>query len=105
MIHEALAHGAENARTARELAQLFDCGVRDVTQAIERERRAGKPICAATGENPGYYLASTAQELEEYCRRLQGRAREITRTRRALLKVLKQITAQQAPEKEADQIC
>ena len=56
MIAELLAEGRENARTARELATALNCRQRDITLQVEKERRAGRPICAATGETPGYYL-------------------------------------------------
>lgn len=88
MIHELLAEGREHARTAKELAAVCGCDVRAVTIQIERERREGRPICAATGENPGYFLAATDDELREYCATLQGRVLEILETRRALIKVL-----------------
>lgn len=91
MIHELLAEGRENARTGRELAQFFDCNIRDITEQVERERREGQPICAATGENPGYYLATDADELETYCNRLKGRAIELFKTRQALINTLRQI--------------
>lgn len=91
MIHELLTEGRENARTGRELAQALNCQIRDITAQIERERREGQPICAATGENPGYYLAETPEELEYYCDRLKGRAIEIFKTRQALVKVLRKV--------------
>ena len=91
MIHELLAEGRENARTGRELAQFFDCNIRDITDQVERERREGQPICAATGDNPGYYLAATPEELETYCNRLKGRAIELFKTRQALINTLRQI--------------
>lgn len=91
MIHELLAEGRENARTGRELAQLLDCNIRDITEQVERERREGKPICAATGDAPGYYLAADADELETYCNRLKGRAIELFKTRQALINTLRQI--------------
>ena len=91
MIHELLAEGRENARTGRELAGILNCNIRDITQRIEAERRDGQPICAATGENPGYYLAADADELANYCNRLKGRAIELFRTRKALIAVLRQI--------------
>lgn len=91
MIHELLAEGRENARTGRELAQLFDCSIRDITEQVERERRAGQPICAATGERPGYYLAADAAELEQYCNSLKRRAIEVFKTRQALVNVLRQL--------------
>lgn len=95
MIHELLAEGKENARTGRELAQFLDCNIRDITEQVERERREGKPICAATGEVPGYYLAADADELETYCNRLKGRAIELFKTRQVLINTLRQIRGQQ----------
>lgn len=94
MIHELLAEGRENARTSRELAEYLNCTVRDVTKQIERERRQGQPICAASGENPGYYLAADADELDRYCHRLHKRAAELYKTRGALISVLRQLQAQ-----------
>ncbi len=91
MIYELLAHGRENARTGRELATLCDCDIRQITAHIERERRAGYPICAAMGENPGYFLPADEKELEEYCELLKGRAIELFKTRQALIQALKQI--------------
>ena len=94
MIHELLAEGRENARTGRELAQYFHCTCREITRQIEKERRAGHPICAATGSDPGYYLAADAEELEAYCKDLKNRAREVFRTRQALVNVLRGLQAQ-----------
>lgn len=91
MIHELLAEGAENARTGKELAAVCGCDIRDITAAVERERRQGQPICAATGENAGYYLAADADELQKYCNRLHHRAAELYKTRQALLNVLRQL--------------
>lgn len=91
MIHELLATGRENARTGRELAEVLGCNIRDITEQIERERRAGQPICAATGENPGYFLPADPDELDDYCKRLERRAAEVTKTRKALVSVLRQI--------------
>lgn len=93
MIAELLSVGRENARTGKELAAVIGCDIRDITAAVERERRQGQPICAATGENPGYYMASDAEELERYCNRLHHRAAELYRTRQALLNVLTQYAA------------
>ena len=91
MIHELLAEGRENARTGRELAQYFNCNIRDITEQVEKERRDGHPICAASGENPGYYLAANDDELQHYCDRLKSRAIELFKTRKALVDTLRQI--------------
>lgn len=89
MITEVLSTGKEHARTAKELAAYFGCNIRNITKAIERERRQGKPICAEMqGRTPGYYLAETPEELETYCRRLHHRAAELYKTRQSLLSAL-----------------
>lgn len=98
MIQELLTQGRENARTARELADALGCTPRDITAAIERERRAGAAICASCGNPQGYYLAANEGELEIYCRRLKSRAIEIFKTRQALIKVLQQIQEQKKTE-------
>lgn len=92
MIHELLSVGADHAITGRKLAECLDCEIRDITVQIERERRAGYPICANMGGlNAGYYLAADAEELEDYCNRLQGRETELCKTRLALVSILKKI--------------
>lgn len=91
MIHELLDYGRENARTGRELAEVLQCDIRQITGQIEKERREGQPICAAMGENPGYYLAADDAELSDYCDRLKGRAVELFKTRQALIKILQGI--------------
>ena len=85
MVYELLNTGEENAITGRTLRQILRMSERDLTATIERERRQGKPICASTGANPGYYLAADKEEMETYCRRLHHRAEEIHETRRACL--------------------
>ena len=95
MIFEILSEGANNARTGRELCELLNITARDLTAAIERERRAGKPICAATGKTPGYYLAANQAEMQRYCRSLWHRAGEIHKTRRACLKTLEDLPAEE----------
>lgn len=97
-IYEQLGTGKENAMTGRELATMFDCDIRLITQEIERERRAGHPICAASGENPGYYMPADDAELQEYCDKLKSRGIELFKTRQALIRVLKAAAEQRAEE-------
>lgn len=85
MIHEILLPGIENAQTGKEICRLLHITGRELTQAIERERRAGEPICASTGRRKGYFLAATQEEMQIYCRSLWHRAGEIHKTRRACL--------------------
>ena len=95
MIYELLTEGRQNARTGKELAAALNCDIRIVTDQIEKERRAGHPICAATGEKPGYFIAKDTEELQAYCDQLKGRALEIFKTRQALAKILQNDPAQQ----------
>lgn len=89
MIHELLSYGSETAKTGRYLATLLGCDIRTVTAQIERERRAGQPICAnMRGENTGYYLAADDEELDIYCTRLLHRSKELLATRRALVNIM-----------------
>lgn len=85
VIHEVLAEGAGNARTARELQDVLGLKKRQLTRAIEAERRQGWPICANTADPRGYFLAENREEMEAYCRRLKHRQREIGKTRKACL--------------------
>lgn len=95
MIAEILTEGKENARTGKELRIALNITARDLTIAIERERRAGQPICASTGSNPGYYLAATKGEMQRYCDSLRKRAGEIFKTRRACIKTIESLPEEQ----------
>lgn len=96
MIKDYLSIGKENAITAKHLAAILQCDVREISAAIERERRQGQPIIASCDpEQPGYYLAESAEELQQYCGRLHHRAGEIYKTRRALLKAAQDLQEKQ----------
>lgn len=89
MVYEVLGEGAENARTGKEICKILNLTQRELTQVVERERRAGMPICASTGIKAGYYRAATQKEMERYCASLLRREKEIGRTRRACKKSIK----------------
>lgn len=87
MISEILPTGAENAITSKEIGRLLNLTHREVTKAIEQERRAGKPICAIVGGfTKGYYLAANKEEMQIYCNSLKRRLRQISKTRAACIK-------------------
>ena len=95
MIFELLDTGEQNARTARELAKALNTDRRSISILVERERRAGKPICATCdSKTPGYYVPATREDMEHYCRRLQHRAGEIFKTRAACIETLDSLPAE-----------
>lgn len=96
MIYEVLNNDASNAITGQALADYFGCNIREVTAQIEKERRAGYPIAAATGG--GYFAATDPEELQIYCRRIGKRAGELFKTRRALLATANNLRREAAHE-------
>lgn len=91
MIYEILLEGAENAQTGKEICKALNITARDLTLAIERERRSGKPICASTGSTPGYFLAANREEMQRFCNSLYHRAGEIHKTRDACMKTIEDL--------------
>lgn len=91
MVYEILLKGRENALTGKEIYTTLNIKPRELTAAVERERREGKAICASTGNNPGYFIAENREEMERYCKALYRRAGEIFKTRRACLATLEQL--------------
>ena len=98
MIQDILPQGANNAITGKEICNILNITARELTAAIERERRAGAPICANTGSNPGYYLAATQEEMQGYCNSLLHRAGEIHKTRKACIKTIPNLPADSAQQ-------
>ena len=95
LVSRNLHRGRANAIPGHQLVeQLGLAGGRVLTQAIERERRAGIPICAACGETPGYYLAESPDELEAYLHSLDRRLRNFGMTRKHLSDVHDRWTGQ-----------
>lgn len=96
MVYECLSKGKGNAVPGKDLVALLKLkDLRELTQIIERERKAGRPICASTNSNvPGYYLAASPEELWEYIRSLGRRVHNITVTRNHLEDTLDRMTGQ-----------
>lgn len=81
-VSDFLSRGRENAVPLRHLKKLLEVDGRTVRLMIERERRAGIPICADNAT--GYYLPSTADEKAACVRSMRHRAGEIMKTARAI---------------------
>ena len=80
-IADLLGVGRENAITRRDLERLTGLAPREVSLAVERERRSGVPILA---DGSGYYLPASDDERAECVRSLRHRAREILITARSI---------------------
>lgn len=89
--------GSDSPMTAQEIMRILDLSdPRLVTRLIERERRAGLPICASTDtKRPGYFLADTPEELEDYTRSLRHRVQAVSRTLAAMEETHDKWTGQQ----------
>jgi len=84
-IASILKTGKENAISGRKLCEMLGLTMRELTLRVEKERRAGAPICASTSGAPGYYMAANEAEIQDYCRRLEHRMEELKKTRAACL--------------------
>lgn len=103
MIYELLSEGESNAKPAKRICEQLNINERELTQQINRERRAGKPICASSGKKPGYYIAKSITEMQDYCNRLLHRAGEIHKTRRACICTIETLPAE-SEEQQATEI-
>lgn len=91
-ISDYLQTGESNAQSAKELCSLLNIDHRELTAAIEKERRQGSPICASSNNKAaGYYLASNKEEMQRYCQSLHHRAGEIHKTRKACLDTIEKL--------------
>lgn len=71
-----LPRGKENAISTSELVNLLGCGsTRELQQIIARERCAGAIICS--GSKKGYWLPKDRKEVEDFCKTMDKRAKNI----------------------------
>lgn len=99
-VSKLLSMGRDGAITGAKLVQLLELkDLRELTQLVEAERRAGIPICATTNSSgPGYYLADGPEELKNYISSLDRRLRNIRQTRQHLEDALCRLTSQECLE-------
>lgn len=95
-VFDILPRGAANAVDGQTLAAAMGFkSVRELSKQVERERRAGQPICASvSGERRGYFMGDP-NELWLYLRSLDRRLREVRRTRDACEDTLRRMTGQE----------
>ena len=99
-VSKLLSNGKAGAITGAELVKLLELkDLRELTQLVEAERRAGIPICASTDSAaPGYYLADGPDELAGYLSSLDRRLNNIRQTRQHLEDTLSRLTGQERLE-------
>lgn len=99
-VSKLLSVGRNRAITGAELVRLLDLkDLRELTQMVEAERRAGIPICASTDSAaPGYFLADSPKELQAYLSSLDRRLHNIRQTRQHLEDTLCRLTSQERLE-------
>ena len=93
LISGHLLYGQRNALPLQHIMTLTNLDNRTARRLIERERRAGIPICS--DNRSGYYLAENEAELLAFVRSMQHRAAEIMRTVQELETTLDEWTGQQ----------
>lgn len=96
-VSKLLNNGKAGAITGAELVKLLELkDLRELTQLVEAERRAGIPICASTDSAaPGYYLADGPDDLAGYLSSLDRRLHNIRQTRQHLEDTLCRLTSQE----------
>ena len=87
-----LPRGSENAVTTAELLRRtgYACK-RQLTKAIQAERKAGALIASRTDGQGGYFQPSSRAELEDYVRSMDHRARSIMFTIKTARKALREM--------------
>lgn len=71
-----LKTGKENALSTKELLRLSKCGsIRELQKRIAEERSSGAIICSGSGA--GYWLPKNRKEIEDFCKTMEKRAKNI----------------------------
>lgn len=94
-IASVLKTGKDNAISGRVLCDMLGLTPRELTLKVERERKAGAPICANTSGTPGYYIAADKEEMRDFCGRLKHRINELEKTREACARAVEWLSAAQ----------
>ena len=92
VIVEFLKKGKQKAIPSKQLAKMVGCkNVRDLRALVSQERRQGAVILSTSRNGGGYYLPANAEEVQEFIRTLDARARHTFLALRSARKYLKEI--------------
>lgn len=76
IVIEALQAGKENAISAHDLCTYLGFeSVRELQHEIARERKAGAVILSTCQDGGGYFIPETDQEVRQFIRTLENRAK------------------------------
>lgn len=76
IVKEALQTGKENAISAHDLCTYLGFeSVRELQHEIARERKAGAVILSTCQDGGGYFLPENDQEVRQFIRTLENRAK------------------------------
>lgn len=93
-ITSLLPVGKKNAISTEQLMILSGChSARELQQRIARERSKGAVICSGSGR--GYWLPQDRKEIEEFCKTMESRAKNIFNATKSARKVLEMPEGQQ----------
>ena len=100
MVLEFLKVGKKNAIPTSELLSLTGIGnAKELRLAVARERRAGAVILSSCAG--GYYLPATKDEIEEFVRTQDKKARSIMVSIKSARNCLRTLEGQLAIEEQA----
>ena len=86
-IESLLRRGKENAVSTADLVRLSGCkDARTLRERIAEERRSGAIICSGAGA--GYWLPKDKEEIKEFCKTMENRAKNILSVIRSARKAL-----------------
>jgi hypothetical protein len=90
LVLSRLLVGRKNAKTYKDLAAETGLSMRVVQNAVEELRVFHEqPICSATEQPAGMYLATSSAELEDWAAKQRERARSLLRSSWAVKKTAK----------------
>lgn len=101
MIIEFLKKGKQNAIPSKQLVEMAGCGnIRDLRALVSQERQQGAVILSTSRGGGGYYLPGDTEEVREFIRTLDARARHTFLALRSARKYLKELEGGQNGEQE-----
>ena len=91
MISDYLGKGRDRALTMTDLERRTGRNRRDIQKMIAEERANGQLILSSTRGRGGYFLPSCSDELREYVRSMDARAKSTFRACMAARKALREM--------------